>query len=398
MIRCSKVSLFLFIALVPGSIAYAENEDGSTIEEKMDLIWVLTAAAMVFLMQAGFMCLESGLSRAKNSINVAVKNMADFLLSIVCFWSIGFGLMFGTSYGGLIGTSHFVLNVETDSWLAAFFIFQAVFCGTAATIDSGAVAERARFGTYLIISLLTSAFIYPISGHWVWGSLYNGETQGWLEAMGFIDFAGSTVVHSVGGWVGLAGVVMIGPRIGKFENGNGRKIHAHNLPLVYLGTFILIFGWFGFNCGSTFSAGPEIAVIAWHTLIAACAGGVTCSAVSWINDGHPVPEMVANGVLGGLVAITAGCACVSTAGAFSIGALAGVVVYFAARFIENTLKLDDVVGAVSVHAVCGAVGTICLAFFITPENIPEGSTWLTILGVQTLGVVACGHGLSLSVF
>ncbi|MEO1617791.1 MAG: methyl-accepting chemotaxis protein, partial [Planctomycetota bacterium] len=186
------------------------------------------------------------------------------------------------------------------------------------------------------------------------------------------------------------GVIMIGPRLGRYENGKAKKIHAHNLPLVYLGTFVLVFGWFGFNCGSTLSVTPEIAVIAWHTLIAACAGGVASSAVSWIKDGHPVPEMVANGVLGGLVAITAGCACVSTTGAFSIGALAGVFVYFAGRFIENTLKLDDVVGAVAVHGVCGAVGTISLAFFITPDNIPEGSTWLTILGVQILGVVACG--------
>ncbi|MCH8290104.1 ammonium transporter, partial [Candidatus Poribacteria bacterium] len=221
----------------------------------MDYIWVLIAATLVFLMQAGFMCLESGMARAKNSINVAIKNMADFVLSVVGFWMVGFGLMFGISQSGLFGTSEFLINIGENPWRAIFFVFQGVFCGTAATIDSGAIAERTRFGTYLFVSFITSCLIYPIFGHWVWGSFLNGETPGWLEARGFIDFAGSTVVHSVGGWVALAGVIVIGPRLGKFaEDGTPRKIPAHNLPLVYLGTFILFFGWFGFNCGSTLAA------------------------------------------------------------------------------------------------------------------------------------------------
>ena len=360
-----------------------------TIEQRLNFLWVLVASAMVFLMQAGFMCLESGLARAKNSINVCIKNMTDLLVSVVCFWVIGFGLMFGTSCGGWFGTSHFFANIEGDYWLAAFFVFQAVFCGTAATIDSGAVAERTSFRAYLIVSTFTSAIIYPVFGHWAWGSLFHGESQGWLEAMGFIDFAGSTVVHSVGGWVALAGIVVIGPRLGKFENGVPRKIHPHSLPLVYLGTFLLFFGWFGFNCGSTLEATPQVAEIAWHTMIAACFAGVVCSIVSWTRDGHPEPEMVANGVLGGLVAITAGCASVTTFGAACIGMMAGVVVYIASRVVERVLKLDDVVGAVAVHGVCGALGTLAVALFIIADKIPAGMTRAELAGVQAIGVAAC---------
>ena len=378
----------LFGALVAPAAA-AESAGDIGVAQRLDFLWVLVATAMVFLMQAGFMCVESGLARAKNSINVAIKNMADLLIAVVCFWAFGFALMFGDSQGGIIGMTRFFPTIENDYWLAAFFLFQAVFCGTAATIDSGAVAERTRFGAYLIVSLITSALIYPIFGHWAWGSLFNGESQGWLESLGFIDFAGSSVVHSVGGWVALAGIIVIGPRIGKFQDGVPRKIQPHSLPLVYLGTFILFFGWFGFNCGSTLEATPEIAVIAWHTMIAACVAGIVSSMLSWTYDGRPEPEMVTNGVLGGLVGITAGCACVSTFGAASIGMLSGASVYWATHFVERKLKLDDVVGAVAVHGVCGAVGTISLAIFIVPAQIPEGMSRLSLLGVQTLGVLAC---------
>ena len=384
--RTSLLALVLTVSIP--AIVSGESVESVSIDQKLDIIWVLLAAAIVFLMQAGFMCVESGMARAKNSINVSIKNMADFLLAVVAFWIVGFGIMFGTSWNGVIGTDTFFAQVD-EPWLAAFFVFQAVFCGTAATIDSGAIAERTRFGTYLVISLLTSAIIYPVFGHWAWGSFYNGETQGWLEAMGFIDFAGSTVVHSVGGWVALAGIIVIGPRLGKFENGKPRKIHPHSLPLVYLGVFILFFGWFGFNCGSTLAATTDIAVIAWRTMMAGCAAGVACSFVSWVRDGHPEPEMVGNGVLGGLVAITAGCAHVTTVGSVVLGVIAGVAVYFVARFIEHNLKLDDVVGAVTVHGACGIIGTIGLAFFVMPEKMPEGMTWLGLLKVQSIGVVAC---------
>ena len=232
-----------------------------TLQLNLNYVWVLAAAALVFLMQAGFMCLESGLARAKNSINVAIKNLADFVLAVASFWAIGFGVMFGASQAGIFGTSDFFISVD-NTWRAAFFIFQVVFVGTAATIDSGAIAGRTRFGAYLLLSVLVSVLIYPLFGHWAWASLLHGEQQGWLEALGFIDFAGSSVVHSVGGWVALAGVIVIGPRLGKFDaDGTPRRIQPHNMTLAYLGTFILFFGWFGFNGGSTLEAGPAIAPI-----------------------------------------------------------------------------------------------------------------------------------------
>ena len=218
--------------------------------------------------------------------------------------------------------------MPTFLWVARFFLFQAVFCGTAATIDSGVVAQRTRFSTYLVISLFTSAIIYPIFGHWAWGSFLHGGDPGWLEARGFIDFAGSSVVHSVGGWVALAGLIVISPRIGRFnDDGTPNKIHPHNLPLVYLGTFILFFGRFGFNCGSTLAATTDIAAIGANTQLAACLGGITNSAVSWVSESkRPEAEMIANGVLGGLVGITAGCASVDAVGAATIGVISGLVV------------------------------------------------------------------------
>ena len=364
-----------------------ETEDTTELTQKLDFIWILTAAALVFLMQAGFMCLESGLSRAKNSINVAIKNTADFLIAAAAFWVVGFGLMFGVSYSGLFGTSEFLPSMD-DPWTALFFLFQAVFCGTAATIDSGAVAERTKFGGYLVLSLIISAVVYPVFGHWAWGSFLNGEHPGWLEQLGFIDFAGSTVVHSVGGWMALAGVIVIGPRIGRFDaDGKPRKIHPHNLLMVFLGTFILFFGWFGFNCGSTLAATTDIAGIAVKTMLAACFGGLTSSAISWLGkDKRPEPEMVANGILGGLVAITAGCACVSTVGAAIIGVIAGGLVVGATHVIERVFKLDDVVGAIPVHGVCGAWGTIAVGLFIMPEQLAGGTSRWTQLGVQSLGV------------
>lgn len=360
------------------------------LQTNMNFIWVMAAAALVFLMQGGFMCLESGLARAKNSINVSIKNMADFLMAVAGYWVVGFGLMFGISKSGLFGTTDFFMEIANDPWRAAFFVFQAVFCGTAATIVSGAVAERTRFVSYLIISLLISALIYPVFGHWAWGSFLHGGAPGWLEGKGFIDFAGSTVVHSVGGWVALAGIIVVGPRLGKFdENGKPRKIQASNLPMVYLGTFILFFGWFGFNCGSTLAANTDIAGIAINTVLAACFGGITASVMSWVfsEEKHPEAEMIANGVLAGLVGITAGCAVVETSGAAVIGITSGALMFGASNFIERVLKLDDVVGAIPVHGVCGAWGTFSLAL-VMPEAALGGVPRLTQLGVQSIGVGA----------
>ena len=360
------------------------------LQTNMNFLWILCASALVLIMQAGFMCLESGTARAKNSINVSVKNLADLLIAVAGYWALGFGLMFGFSKLGWIGTTDFLFAIGDDPWRAVFFVFQAVFCGTAATIVSGAIAERTRFGSYLIMSVIISILIYPIFGHWAWGSFLHGGDPGWLEAKGFIDFAGSTVVHSIGGWVALAAIIIVGARIGKFdENGKPRKIRAHNLPMVYLGTFILFFGWFGFNCGSTLVANTDIAGIAVNTILAACFGGLSSTAVSWVTteDKRPEPEMMTNGVLGGLVGITAGCASVDTGGAVIIGIGAGILVHVATQFLERVLKLDDVVGAIPVHGACGAWGTISLAL-VMPESALGGTSRMAQLGVQTMGVGA----------
>lgn len=377
----------------PESDSAAEGNSilSADVQTNLNYVWVLVAAALVFLMQAGFMCLECGMCRAKNSINVAIKNMADFVVSVAIFWVFGFGIMFGTSYMGWFGTSNFLVTLGDDPWLPIFFVFQAVFCGTAATIDSGALAERTRFGAYLLISIVISALIYPVFGHWAWGSFYTGGTPGWLESMGFIDFAGSTVVHSLGGWVALAGLIMIGPRSGKFDKkGRPRKIQPHSLILVYLGTFILCFGWLGFNCGSTLAATTDIAAIALNTMLSACFGALATAALSWLGPTkRPEPDLIVNGLLGGLVGITAGCACVNTVGAAIIGLTSGALVYYSMRLIEEYWKLDDVVGAVAVHGFAGAWGTLAVGFFIIPSNLPENTTWVSQLGVQAIGVAVC---------
>ncbi len=386
------LSFFLF-SLVPWG-AWAETPENTalaavneTLQTHLNYVWILASAALVFLMQAGFMCLEAGMSPAKHSINVAIKNMADFILAIVAFWAVGFGIMFGASQGGWIGTSDYFISVD-DPWTVVFFIFQSVFVGTAATIDSGAIAGRTRFGAYLLLSLVISTMIYPVFGHWAWGSLLHSDQQGWLEALGFLDFAGSTVVHSVGGWVALAGVIIIGPRLHKFDkDGKPQRMAPHNMTLSYLGTFILFFGWFGFNGGSTLSATPEVAPIILNTILAAALGGVSCSGLSWMYSPfkRPEGEMISNGVLGGLVAITAGCSSVDTVGAAIIGFIAGIVVFVGINLIEKVFKLDDVVGAIAVHGFAGAWGTLAVGIFIQ-EHLLERSR-LEQIGIQALGVV-----------
>ncbi|MFH1156670.1 MAG: ammonium transporter [Pseudomonadota bacterium] len=355
-----------------------------------DYVWIFCAAAMVFMMQAGFMCLEAGVAPAKHSINVAIKNLGDFVIAAAAFWTVGFGLMFGTSNSGLIGMSDFLIS-GSDPWQAVFFIFQCMFVGTAATIVSGAIAGRTRFGAYLILSGVISCLIYPVFGHWAWGGMFHAGQQGWLERMGFIDFAGSTVVHSMGGWVSLAGVIIIGPRTGKFnDDGTPNKIAPHNMTLAYLGTFLLFFGWFGFNGGSTLKAGPDVAPILLNTIIAACFGCITASGASWCLSPlkRPEGEMITNGILGGLVAITAGCASVNALGAAVIGGVGGLVTYGTLNLLEKTFKLDDVVGAIAVHGVSGAWGTMAAGIFITGEKLGEMSR-LHLVGVQATGVITC---------
>ncbi len=336
-------------------------------QDSANMLWTLIAAILVFFMQAGFAMVETGFTRAKNTVNIMMKNLMDFSIGSLGFWAIGFALMFGTTAGHFIGTSGFFLSPANPTkegweWAMVFFLFQTVFAATAATIVSGAMAERTKFTSYLIYSVIISAIIYPISGHWAWGSLFQGD--GWLEGMGFIDFAGSTVVHSVGGWCALAGAIVLGPRIGKYAaDGSAKAIPGHSIPLAALGVFILWFGWFGFNPGSTTTADMSIGRIAVTTNLAAAAGAVAAMITAWIVMGKPDASMALNGVLAGLVSITAPCADVSPSSAVLIGLIGGILVVLSVLFIDKTLKIDDPVGAVSVHGVCGAWGTLSAGLF-----------------------------------
>jgi len=354
------------------------------VQSHADYVWTLIAAALVFFMQAGFALVECGFTRAKNAINIMMKNLMDFSMGSLAFWAVGFGIMFGATKTGWFGTSGFFLSdfkVGGDPWVLAFWMFQVVFCATAATIVSGAMAERTKFIGYLLYSIVISAFIYPVFGSWAWGSLFNGN--GWLEGLGFINFAGSTVVHSVGGWAALAGAIVLGPRMGKYtKDGSIKPILGHNIPLAALGVFILWIGWFGFNPGSTTVANKDIAMIFVNTNLAAAAGAVLAMFTSWIKFGKPEISMSLNGALAGLVAITSPCATVTPMSAVIIGAAAGVVVVLSVLFFDR-IRVDDPVGAISVHGVCGAWGTLAAGIF----NI--GGTSGKIIGVQLLGIGAC---------
>jgi Amt family ammonium transporter len=386
--------IFLSLVLVITGIStgWGGDEMPTTISNKeaIDLVqthanyvWTLVAAILVFFMQAGFAMVEAGFTRAKNAVNIMMKNLMDFSMGSLAYWAIGFGLMFGASSTGWFGTSGFFLSDFTpdgDPWVLAFWMFQVVFAATASTIVSGAVAERTKFTGYLAYSIIVSAFIYPIFGSWAWGSLYHGD--GWLEGLGFIDFAGSTVVHSVGGWAALAGAIVLGPRIGKFaKDGSVRPILGHNIPLAALGVFILWVGWFGFNPGSTTTADTSIAMIFVNTNLAAAAGTVLAMIVSWIKFGKPEVGMSLNGALAGLVGITAGCANVSPASSIVIGAVAGMLVVFSVLFFDK-IKIDDPVGAISVHGVNGTWGTLAAGIF----NM--GGTSASMIGIQIVGIIA----------
>ena len=354
------------------------------VQSHADYVWTLVAAALVFFMQAGFALVESGFTRAKNAVNIMMKNLMDFSMGSIAFWAVGFGIMFGATSTGWFGTSGFFLSDFTpggDPWVLAFWMFQVVFAATAATIVSGAMAERTKFTGYLIYSVAISALIYPVFGSWAWGSLFHG--QGWLEGLGFIDFAGSTVVHSVGGWAALAGAIVLGPRLGKYgKDGSVRPILGHNMPLAALGVFILWLGWFGFNPGSTTAASKDIAMIFVNTNLAAASGCILAMAMSWIKFGKPEVGMSLNGALAGLVAITSPCASVSPLSSVIIGAVAGVLVVVSVLFFDR-IRVDDPVGAISVHGVNGAWGTLAAGIF----NM--GGTSAKIIGVQLLGIGAC---------
>ena len=380
-----------------------ESEATTLIElqDNINIVWTAVAAFLVFFMQAGFALVESGFTRAKNTINILMKNLMDFSIGSLAFFVVGFGLMFGAT-NGFFGTTDFALSGADwagADWNFTFLIFQTVFAGTAATIVSGAMAERTKFKAYLVYSVFICAFIYPVFGSWVWGGLLNGG--GWLEDLGFIDFAGSTVVHSVGGWLALAGAIILGPRIGKYgPDGRARAIPGHNIALAALGVFILWFGWFGFNPGSTTVGDGEIGRVAVTTNLAAAAGAITAMITSWIASRKPDASMALNGALAGLVSITAGCYNVSGVGAMLIGAVGGILVVLSVYFIDLVLKVDDPVGAVSVHGVSGAWGTLAVGLFAIDGGLFYGGG-LHQLGVQLVGVAAAfawAFGLGLILF
>ncbi len=361
----------------------------------VDALWLLSCGFLVVLMQAGFTCLESGLVRAKNSINVAIKNLVDFCISVTLFALVGYGLMFGTSLGGWVGTDGFWIgDLSPDAM--SFFFFQAVFCGTATTIVSGAVAERMRFVTYACTALVLSGFIYPIAGHWVWALDAEQQRVGWLAQAGFMDFAGSTVVHSVAGWVALAALIVVGPRLGRFGR-RARHIEGHSLPIATLGVFLLWFGWFGFNAGSTYAFSADVPRIVVNTAIAGAIGGLVAMGWSWRLQGRPAADAVMNGVLAGLVAITASCNLVSPVQSVLIAAvgatLAGVCAVAMLR-----MRLDDAIGAVPVHLAAGVWGTLAVALFAPLGALQTGDR-LSQAGVQLGGILAIGlfaFGVSLA--
>jgi Amt family ammonium transporter len=386
--------LFLIVLLVGPYAAAQETAtagDSAAVVEtaqlNLDIVWTCIAAFLVFFMQAGFAMVEIGFTRAKNAVNIIMKNLMDFSVGSIAFFTVGFGLMFGQS-NGLFGTTLFGMSgVEpgADShW--TFLIFQTVFAATAATIVSGAMAERTKFVGYLVYSFVISLLIYPIFGSWAWGGLLNGD--GWLERMGFLDFAGSTVVHSIGGWLALAGAIILGPRLGKYgPHGKPKAILGHNLPLAALGVFILWFGWFGFNPGSTTVGDGLIGYIAVTTNLAAAAGAVAAMCTAWVLLKKPEGSMALNGALAGLVSITASCDGVAPVAALAIGLIGGVLVVVSVLLFDRILKIDDPVGAVSVHGVCGAWGTLAVGLFNMESGVLYGGGFRQLL-VQAIGAAA----------
>lgn len=383
------------VAETPEPVAYLP-------QEVADIIWLCLAAFLVFFMQAGFALVETGLTRSKNSVNIMMKNILDFSFGALLFWAIGYAIMYASGDSNFLGFDPSLsflnsANSPTDNAgyaTSAAWLFQVVFAATAATIVSGAMAERTKLSSYIIYSIILTSLVYPISGHWIWGG-------GWLADMGIRDFAGSTVVHSVGGWAALAGAILVGPRLGKYgKDGSVNVISPHNMPLATLGVFILWFGWYGFNPGSTLLAIGGVAHVAVTTTLAAAAGAIAAMILSWIKFKKPDLSMSLNGALAGLVGITAPCASVSTTSAVLIGLIAGILVVYSILFFERKLKIDDPVGAISVHGICGAWGTLAIGLFgqqaIDIHYWDESSTIKDGLffggGFEQLGIQAIGVG------
>ncbi|WP_407355493.1 ammonium transporter [Methanolobus sp. WCC5] len=361
------ISIIFMTFIVPASAGTVEenSESIANLETALTFMWLVIAGAIVFLMHAGFSLVEIGLTRTKNTANILMKNLMTISLGVVVYWAVGWGIMYGADYAGLIGIDQFFL-MGADNALWNSWWFQMVFAATGATIVSGAMAERTDFKAYLIFTVIMVALIYPIYGHWVWSG--SGIlTSGFLvDAIGVAhhDFAGSGVVHSIGGYAALAGVMVVGARIGKFRNGKPMAIPGHSLPLAFLGTLILAFGWVGFNGGSTLDANdPFVNLVIANTFLAGAAGCIAVMAITWMKTGKPDPSLTANGLLAGLVAITAPCGSVSNWAAVVIGLIGGIIVYAGVMFNENVLKVDDPVGAIAVHGYSGSWGLLAVGIF-----------------------------------
>ncbi|WP_300726814.1 ammonium transporter [uncultured Bacteroides sp.] len=384
--------------------APASNETVAELATGVNTVWMLLAAMLVFIMQPGFALVEAGFTRTKNTANILMKNLVDFMFGSLLFWFIGFGLMFGV--GKFVGVPHFIdldmMSSIIDNGLPieGFLIFQTVFCATSATIVSGAMAERTKFSMYLVYTVAISVLIYPISGHWTWGGgwLCNGDPDSFMMrtfGYAFHDFAGSTVVHSVGGWIALVGAAILGPRVGKYgKDGKSRAIPGHNLTIAALGVFILWFGWFGFNPGSQLAAatsGDQTAIshVFLTTNLAACAGGFCALVVSWMRYGKPSLSLTLNGILAGLVGITAGCDLVSPLGSVCIGAICGVIMIFSVEILDHKFHIDDPVGASSVHGVCGFLGTVLTGCFAVEGGLFYGGGF-GFLGAEIFGAAIVG--------
>ena len=366
----------------------------------LDTVWMLLAAMLVFFMQPGFALCEAGFTRSKNTANILFKNFVDFMAGSLFFWFLGFGFMFGSEGAGFIGMPNFgdLSFYSGDLPVEGFLIFETVFCATAATIVSGAMAERTKFSMYCIYSIIISLIIYPVEGHWTWGGgwLCNDAADSFMmTTVGatFHDFAGSAIVHSVGGVLAFIGAIFLGPRLGKYsKDGKSRAIPGHNLLAAALGVFILWFGWFGFNPGSQLAASGEVNRIAIShvfltTNLAAAAGGAATMIVTWLKYGKPSLSLTLNGVLAGLVGITAGCGLVSPVGAVVIGLVCGVVLVFSIEFIDTKLHIDDPVGASSVHGVCGIIGTLMTGLLAVDSGVFYGHGF-SFFGAQCLGILA----------
>ncbi|MFE4104902.1 ammonium transporter [Almyronema epifaneia] len=386
------IPLALLIVGVWGVAAHAQDEaiTPDNVQAVLDNIWITVAAVLVIFMNAGFGMLETGFCRQKNAVNILSKNLIVFALATLAYWAIGFSLMYGSGGNGWIGGGGWFLSSsepatyglgESNLTIPVSFLFQVAFAATAATIVSGAVAERIKFIDFIIFSLLLTGISYPITGHWVWAG-------GWLSELGFSDFAGSTVVHSVGGWAALMGAAFLGPRIGKYQDGHVNAIPGHSMTVAMLGCLILWIGWFGFNPGSELAASLNVPYIAVTTNLAAAAGGVAATCTAWALNGKPDLSMIINGILAGLVGITAGCAGVGYWGAVIIGLIAGIIVVFSVAFFDS-IKIDDPVGAISVHLVCGVWGTFAVGLFDLESGLFFGGG-VGQLGAQIIGILSIG--------